>query len=106
MSAFEAFKAQARDGLMAANEGILLKEANARLKEMWDQMGEEEKGPYKNAAKEDKERFTKEMETYHPDADDVDHPVSGAQKTNVGGGGVQRCLFYYCLNRHVSFSGD
>ena len=76
MSAFEAFKAQARDGLMAANEGMLPKEANARLKEMWDQMGDEEKGPYKSAAKDDKERFNKEMETYHPDGEDGEHPVS------------------------------
>jgi len=75
MSAFEAFKAQARDGLMAANDGMLPKEANARLKEMWDQMGDEEKGPYKNAAKEDKERFNKEMETYHPDGEDGEHPA-------------------------------
>jgi hypothetical protein len=65
-NAFIFFCSDNRDEVKEENPTVKMKDITKKLGEMWKEVDEDLKGEYQEKAKQDKERYEKELETYIP----------------------------------------
>lgn len=74
MTAFMCFSKEQRPNVVAKNPDLKFGEVGKTIGRLWNDLSEDDKQPYVEVAKADKERYEKEMSTYVPRTKDGKAP--------------------------------